>query len=372
MGRRFPTPLWLVIGCVVLGSCRSHGHRAAVPSPAPSSTTVTTAPADFAAVSVTFVSSKTGWLLGSATCGAGRCAQLWSTGDGGQRWTAVPAPPVPAALETSGETPAGVRFANGDDGWITAGGKLWATHDGGAHWNQQALGSVYALEASGGSVHAVVSQSGGDGFHFIVATSPVHTDAWRSSAIKLEAGAGPVPRPQLVLHGTAGWLVVVNRTVVGGARLQQGRWIAWKPPCDGAGTPAELAASTATDLVAFCADGMWNDRPPGMRVFVSTDAGTSFRPAPSSLPVRSVSPVAAATPSLWVVGAVDTAADHTKALLLRTADGGRTWKTVRQAGEANWLELGFTSPQQGVAIGHGHGDKLLMTFDGGQTWGPTP
>jgi photosystem II stability/assembly factor-like uncharacterized protein len=321
-------------------------------------------------VSVTFVTLKTGWLLGNASCGTAQCAQVWRTGDGGHSWTAVPSPPAPATLETSGDTPSRIRFANSDDGWISAGGKVWATHDGGAHWNQQSLEPVAALETSAGFVHAVVSESRPDGFHFLVATSPVHTDAWRPSATKLEPGAGPVPRPQLVLHGAAGWLVIVNRTVVGGARLQNGQWTAWKPPCDTAGTPVELAASTATGLVAFCADGMWNDRPTGERVLLSTDAGTSFRQVPSSLPARSVYPVAAATSGVWVVGSADTVTGHPQAVLLRTGDGGRTWKTVRQAGEETWIELGFTSPQQGVAIGHGNGDKLLMTFNAGQTWDP--
>jgi hypothetical protein len=283
---------------------------------------------------------------------------VWRTGNGGRTWNGVPAPPAPAALETSGDTPSRIRFANGDDGWISAGGKLWATHDGGAHWNQQSVEPVYALEASAGAVHAVVSQSGGDGFRFVVATSPVHTDAWRLSATKLDAGAGPVPRPQLVLHGPAGWLVVVNRTVVGGARLQKGQWVGWKPPCYGAGTPADLAASTAADLVAFCTDGTWNDRPPGERVLVSTDGGASFRQLPSTLPVHSVCPVAAAAPGVWVVGSSETVAEgRPQAVLLRTADGGRTWKTVHGAEEESWGELGFSSAQQGVVIGEGNVDR---------------
>jgi len=296
---------------------------------------------------------------------------VWHTGDGGQTWRGSPAPPAPAALETSGDTPSRIRFANADDGWVAAGGKLWATHDGGAHWDQQSVETVSAIEASAGAVHAVTAQSGADGFHFVVATSPVHTDAWRLSAVRLDAGAGPVPRPQLVLHGSAGWLVIVNRTVVGGARLQEGQWVGWKPPCDDAGTPVELAASTTADLVAFCADGMWNDRPPGERVFVSSDGGSSFRQAPTTLPVRSVYPVAAATRSAWVVGSADTEAQsQPQARLLRTADGGKTWKTVHRSGEAGWLELGFTGADQGVVIGQGNGDRLLMTFDGGQTWNP--
>jgi len=316
-----------------------------------------------------------GWVLGSAPCGPARCVQVWRTGDRGRTWTGVAVPPAkPESLETSGDGPSRIRFANTGDGWISIGGKLWATHDGGAHWKEQSVGAVSALETSAGAVHAVVTQSGSDGFRFAVATSPVHTDVWQVSDTKLEPGAGPVPRPQMVLHGSVGWVLLVNRTVVDGVRLQKGQWVRWKPPCDDAGTPAELAASTATDLVAICTDGAWNDRPPGDRVFVSTDGGSSFRQLPSKPPAGTTYPVvAAAAPGVWVVGGAETGAqDHPQALLFRTADSGRSWKTVHRAVDAQWIELGFTSPEQGVVISEGNDERgqLLMTFDGGRTWGP--
>ena len=331
-------------------------------------------PAGLDVASVTFVSLTTGWVLGGRTCGSSPCVQVWRTGDGGRTWTDVPAPPAPAPLETNAEIRPLIRFADPDDGWVAASGKLWATHDGGAHWNEQSIGSVYALEASAGAVHTVVSKSGGDGFGFGVATSPVHTDTWRVSSTKVDHGAGPVPRAQLVLHGRAGWLMIVNRAVAGGARLQNGEWVTWKPPCDGAGTPAELAASTAVDLVAFCLDGTWNDKPPGQRVLVSTDGGSSFRQLPSSPPFRDAYAVAAATPSVWVVGSAETGAGgDPKAVLRRTADGGRSWKTVHDGAEqSSWIDVGFTSVEQGVAINEGKVDRLFMTFDGGQNWGPVP
>ena len=245
----------------------------APPSPGPSGGL----PPGLDVASVTFVSLTTGWVLGGGICGASPCVQVWRTVDGGRTWTDVPAPPAPAPLATNAEVRPLIRFANPNDGWVAASGTLWATHDGGAHWNGQSIRSVYALEASAGSVHAIVPRSGGNGFGFLVATSPVHTDAWRMSATEVDHGAGPVPRAQLVLQGRSGWLVIVNRALVGGARLQNGEWVAWKAPCEGDGTPVELAASTVADLVAFCLDGTWNDRPPGQRIFVSTDGGSSFR-----------------------------------------------------------------------------------------------
>ena len=366
----------IVVGCLFLGSCQSDGRPAESASTAPSTASTTGPsgglPAGLDVASVTFVSLTTGWVLAGGTCGASPCVQVWRTGDGGRTWTDVPAPPAPAPLETNGEIRSVIRFANADDGWVAASGKLWATHDGGGHWKEQSVRSVYALEASAGAVHAVVPRSGGDGFGFLVATSPVHTDAWRMSTAEVDHGAGPVPRAQLVLHGRAGWLVIVNRAVVGGARLQNGEWRAWRPPCDGAGTPVELAASTAADLVAFCLDGTWNDRPPGQRIFVSTDGGSSFRQLPSTLAVRHAYAIAAASRAVWVVGSAETGAGgNPQAVLLRTADGGRTWTTVhRGAEQSGWIDVGFTSAEQGVAINEGEVDRLFMTFDGGQTWGP--
>jgi photosystem II stability/assembly factor-like uncharacterized protein len=311
---------------------------------------------------VTFVSLTTGWVLGTVPCGAASCAQLWKTDDGGRKWTSVPAPPVPVSQDSA----AGVReirFANPDDGWAFL-PDLWATHDGGAHWTRQPIGQVFALEAASGAVHAVVLQGGETAFS--VMTSPVHGEAWRPSATKVEVGAGPVPRAQVVLHGAAGWLLIVNRTLVGGARLDAGAWVNWQPPCADAGGAVELAASSRSDLVAFCDEGEWNDRPRAERAYVSTDAGASFRLVPTALTIRGVYPVTAASTGVWVVAGADS---NAKAVLLRTADGGRTWRTVhRENHEGGWLELGFTSPRQGVAISQGKTGKLLMTFDGGQTW----
>jgi hypothetical protein len=377
-----------VVACLAMGSCESHKRTersAPTTSSVPSSSTVSTAaptqssaatangtagglPPDFSAGSVTFVSLKTGWVLGSAPCAAARCTQVWKTADGGRTWAQVPAPPLPVSPDS--DPGAGrIRFANADDGWVW-GSDLWATHDGGAHWAKQSIGSVYALETSAGAVHGVVLSYDGTST-FGVKTSPVHSDAWRTSAIKIQAGAGPVPRAQLVLHGTAGWMVIVNRTVVGGARLENGRWVSWKPPCDDAGTPLELAASMASDLVAFCADGLWNDLPPGERIYVSTDGGSSFRRLPASPPFRDASAVAAAAPQVWVAGGAESNAQGgAQAVLFRTGDGGRTWKAVHREGGASWLDLGFTSPEQGVVISEGNVDRLLMTYDGGQTWSP--
>jgi hypothetical protein len=318
-------------------------------------------PATFSVSSASFVSLATGWALGTAPCGTASCLQLWRTGDGGKTWSQRPAPPT-SLSEGPGAGVREIRFADAEDGWAFQ-SDLWSTHDGGEHWARQSVGDVYSLEAASGVVHAVVLA--GDRPQFTVLSSPVRIDGWRPSGPELDVGAGPVPRAQLVLHGAAGWLVIVNRTVVGGARLADGRWVAWPPPCTDGGGSMALAASTASDLVAVCNEGEWNDRPHEARAYRSSDGGASFTPVTTPLPVQGAGAVAAAGPGVWVVGSSDA---QLRAVLLRTADGGRTWTTVHTDGQGGWLDIGFTSSEQGLAITGGPPGRLLMTVDAGRTW----
>jgi hypothetical protein len=116
-----------------------------------------------------------------------------------------------------------VRFADANDGWVFD-PDLWATHDGGAHWEHPALPGVaatvevQALEAAAGMVYAVVLDT--TGVH--IEGSPVSREGWELSPTTVSAGAGPIPRAQLVLQGSAGWLVETDRVVVGGARGEFG------------------------------------------------------------------------------------------------------------------------------------------------------
>jgi hypothetical protein len=268
-----------------------------------------------------------------------------------------------------------LRFANLNDGWAV-GPDLWATHDGGAHWTSVAVtgagsgGDVMDLEASAGLVHAAVSDLTKGVVR--IETSPVDRDAWQVSPTTVPLGAGPVPRAQLVLHDDVGWLVEVDRTVVGGARFEGGHWTPWSPPCAEAGGGVVLAASTAVDLVAGCDEGLWNDRPRAERAHVSTDAGTTFRPIPSPVPVEGFQAIASPVPRTYVVAGATTGAG----VLMASFDGGATWATVeRRQPETGWSDLGFTSRQQGVVVNlglDGLGGRLFMTFNGGHSWTVMP
>lgn len=330
-------------------------------------------PVDFAAASATFVSPQTGWVLGTAPCGSGLCTSLVRTRDGGKTWVAIPAP----AADLSVAQPSGVakiRFADADNGWAF-GPELWATHDGGAHWSRSTpLGlekghTVSDLAAAAGVVHASVVDTNG----VRILTSPVRTDDWQSSSTTVPLGAGPAPQAQLVLQGSAGWLIQVNRTVIGGARLSDSSWIPWQPPCAAAGGPAYLAAPSATDLVAVCNEGMWTGATQAVRAYASSDGGTTFHPIGVALPLSCCAAVASGQPGVAVVA--ENSGDGT-ASLQANLHAGSTWTRVYrgQSGQS-WTDLAFTGPSQGVAVAvqaNPHVGSLLMTLDGGRTWRIVP
>lgn len=350
------------------------------PSPASSPTSPDVIPADFQPLSVTFVSANMGWVLGSAGCGANTCPVIVRTLDGGRTWTRIAAPDT--TLEAmndhrGGPGGFGLRFADQLDGWAF-GHVLWDTHDGGLTWKQVAIpglpdGSLVALEASAGNVQVTgFADAGG----FRMATSPVSSDSWRLSTVTVPAGAGPVPQPQLVLQGQAGWLIENDRVVTGGARLVGGAWQAWQPPCLDVLGPATLAAANAQDVTAVCDVGLWGT-PQGDHLYRSSNGGQTFVETGPRLPVDGVVSIAAPSSSAIVVAGYGPNAAGAE--VVASTDGGLTWTVALspgQLGTSSVSYLGFTTATQGVLItSNGGGNspeltQLLMTRDGGRTWTP--
>jgi hypothetical protein len=332
----------------------------------------------FRAESATFVSARTGWVLGSAPCGTSRCLVLLRTEDGGASWTQVQAPPIPGPFPStaSGVLGAAVRFADRDDGWVfrptgsppdggaADGETVFVTHDGGGHWAPAPVVvpadgfGIADLEASGGVAQVVFTAS-----PVAIESSPVGTDEWALSPTTLVLGAGPVPWEQLVLQGAAGWVIENDRVVVAGARLVGGAWQPWSPPCAATGGQAYLAASDPDHLAAVCDEGVFADGPERVVLELSDDGGTTFRTVAGTLPVSSfVGPVASPAP-----GVVLAAAAGSSGGILASFDSGASWAVVSRgdAGQG-YLQLGFTTSTQGLAI-EADG-RMLMTFDGGHQW----
>jgi len=262
-----------------------------------------------------------------------------------------------------------VRFANPQDGWIVASTdtapytELWATHNGGSRWEAVTLpaalanASISDLETSGGEVYASFC---GDPVR--IGASPVTVNAWTPSPTTLQIGAGPVCGDQMVLQGADGWLMNVDRTVIDGARLADGAWSPWTPPCEASGGPGELAASDPNHLVAVCDGGEYGG-PAGVLTSLSTDGGSTFVPGPQSLPQDDYGPSASPSPGVIIL------ASSEQGDLLGSFDGGEKWSPVYSPlSSEGWTYLGFTTSTQGVAIAEG--GTMVMTFDGGHAWAP--
>jgi photosystem II stability/assembly factor-like uncharacterized protein len=370
--------LALLVGCTdsVAPSSRTSSPTASGPKvtssaepsiPGASPSPPVTSEIAFRPLSVTFISLQTGWVLGTRQCGQEICAALRQTTDAGRTWADVSPPPATVTF-TAQSGVREVRFADPDDGWVF-GSELWATHDGGAHWRQQDLPGasagnylVSSLETSAGVVHAAVI----DPPSVTMYSSPVGSDSWQISPTRIEMGAGPVPHAQIVLQRSAGWIVEVDRTVIGGARLVDGSWMAWQPPCSSAGGGVRLAVASTTSLVAICDEGVWVGGPPVTRAYFSADGGGTFKQAIGKLPLYAGSAVATGTPGTAVVGY--TGSDGV-AQMLATFDRGATWTTVYRGPAGLMTFIGFTSSSQGVAILDSQSTGLmLMTFDGGRSW----
>src|SRR5579871_2265423 len=319
-------------------------------------------PAGFHPTSVTFVSANEGFVLGSAPCASAPCTSLLRTVDGGRTWVGVPAPRSANVSE--------VRFANGVDGWAW-GPELWVTHDGALTWHQLTVpgadGRVYDLEAAAGTVHMAVFE----GRSFEVATAAVRSDVFTLSSVAASVlvGGGPVPTVQLVLQGSTGWMIEVDRTVVGGLRLVNGVWQQWTPPCFDANGTAVLAASSATELVAACDQGVWGPATPmGERLWVSHDGGSTWTDVGPVPVVPHAEVVASSGGAVAVAGAPEGAGGEQ---VMTTFDGGRSWTyAVRVNTVMSARDLGFTTTSQGVVVltESGQPGQLWMTRDGGHTW----
>jgi hypothetical protein len=387
----------------------------------------------FHPLSVTFVSLRTGWSLGTVPCRAsGACLVLEKTTNAGRTWAGEPLPQALVASadrSVSNGVPKGspgrtalpavlygpyglnVRFADALDGWVYGGlassslsqaAVLWSTHDGGGTWHHVALlpghiqtgeEVIFDLEAAGGTSYAMVPKSGGG---VSVESSPVRSDNWHvdsTPALNSPAGGGE-QEGSFVFQGGKGWLVEGNdRGVTGSARLLRAggdKWAAWAPPCAKVGDSFFVpAASTSADLVDVCQMGgfaspLSKSAPRGATLgsywlYSSSNGGQSFSSGQrlGGGNYRFDGLIASPRPGSVFVGSGPAGGSGpgggSGQELLASFDGGRSWASVYKG---DFFYLGFTSPDQGVGLlgpstGNGPGTEMVMTFDGGAHWSRT-
>ena len=375
-------------------SAAGHHHHRQQPSataqPSPGTATPSTAPPpappNFAATSVTFVGTATGYLLGQAgtpgQCGPPKpyiCTSLAGTDDGGKTWHGVSAPVTGAAKGPNGVSQ--IRFYNTSDGWAF-GPQLWATHNGGRSWQQISTGGlrVTALETAGQRVFAVWAQCSGTGASWAAGCTgqALYSAAPGSNRWAPVPGAaaslnlnGTASAAALMLTGSRGYLLPPSGVLVSGPVSNAGGWAPVTGavvPClpgaaqaDGQPSGALLAAAGTSGLVLVCPDAA-----AGRVVYTSTDAGHTWQRA-GLAPAVGTATSAAGTSTGSIVLA-------TTAGIEVSTDGGATWAAASGAlPPGGFSYVGMTTADQGVAVPADTSvHAVWLTYDGGATWHESP
>jgi hypothetical protein len=285
-----------------------------------------------------------------------------------------------------------IHFANKRDGWIFGllrnGPIFWSTHDGGKKWLQLSTalmgpyGSIYDIESTGQTAFLIAQNKAS---RVSLESSPVGRDDWhtvRAPTLNLPAG-GAEPGGSIVLKGKTGWLVVGNdRGVSGSARLTNGSWVKWTPPCYSVGNSfVAPVAITTHDLMVVCQMGGYasplsKTAPPGAKLqsnwlYFSKNGGRTFTHGAELHPTLELDDLLAIpSPGVIVLGRILQDNTNNTKQLVRSIDDGREWTVVYHGG---WVtSLAFQSPKQGAALVQRTSatNSMIMTFDGGRHWTP--
>ena len=306
---------------------------------------------------VSFVSATVGWALGFRWLedpDDNYASVLYRTIDGGATWS--------VQRIWDAQQLRAIGFADASTGWAVGdGGRILSTADGGATWTAQNAGAeadLYAL--------CVVSASrvwaAGDGILETTDGGATWTqratlDVWNNSFTSVDSdGAGRI--------AATGWYYpdetelkpcgMIATSADGGAT--------WSAHFDGEyldGVFASVAFSSPTGVCAVGETGA---------VVRSTDGGTTWT-GREPLALRELSGVDFADmQNGWAVGAYYGPGEPSS-LVLRTADGGATWKEAVFS-PGNWgaglSAVDFVSRRVGYAVGDA--GLVLRSGDGGAHW----
>jgi hypothetical protein len=355
-------------------------------------------PPNFAASSVTFVSTSTGWVIGQGKtpgqCGPPNpyiCTSLAGTSNGGQTWHGVPAPVTGAPNGGTGVSQ--VRSLDGANGWAF-GPQLYATHNGGQTWTKIATHGmrVTGLETVNGRAFAIWARCAGTGpdfaadcTSFSLYSTPAGQDAWAPVAgvASLSNAAGTAASAQLVLTGGRGYLLAPDGELISGPVTGPAHWrpvttllgIPVTLPCapgaaESGGHPlAAMLASTGPGLALLCPGQVSGNRQV-KALYYSVDGGRTWTPA-GMAPGRGIAMSLSGTPGGPVLVATSDGIDVS---WNAPGNGILAWHAGRgAAAPGGYSYVGMTTSGQGVAVPVDVGlDAVWFTYDGGAHWQESP
>ena len=328
-------------------------------------------PAGLRAASVTFVSTREAFVLGTAPCKQAPCTSIARTLDRGVSWRGLPAPVVPLGEPYTSTGPAvwGIRFATPGHGFVFGNG-LWVTTDGGEHWSAVTSpgGAILSLEIIDHQVLAVTARHGPNGLTgWTLSRRALGGGPWtRITALADNSGAGGIATQAGVAAVVDGSSVLV--TTNGGLTVTR-----HATPCPAPGAPLPAVTSVAVEAphgLALLCTGQGYTGHTDKTVYVSGNLGATWKLAGHPASSGDGGMIAAAAPGHLTIATASVAS-----WLYYSASSGTTWRTavIYPDGGQGWNDLGFTTTRDGVVI-HGHpayGDmlgQLLLTGNGGLTW----
>lgn len=299
--------------------------------------------------------------------------------DGGAKWTRESLPPTGADIQQ-------VDFPTSSEGFAITGnvdgGTLWRTSDGGAHWNKVPTPAGGVQSASFGSAstgwiglaNGDIDRSGDGGAHWSTVFHPggpypgrplVQAVSNQAAWALMIGGSGMSQTSYSVFRTTDGvtWKPVQGVSTAGAGPAPDGATKAPKGPGSSAGPMVALNANQAVVTGVCEACGM------GSGQVSSTDnGGSSWNTYPTVQNGMSM-PTSVSFVSLsngWML-------DNTVgggAFLLRTTDGGQTWREVYPMVHPHPIEgVSFLNANVGYGLGvPGNASAVLKSTNGGQTW----
>jgi photosystem II stability/assembly factor-like uncharacterized protein len=295
-------------------------------------------PKGFVPLSVSFVSTQTGWALGNTTCSKPTCTSVVRTRDGGKTWKGTPAP-VGATSQ--------IRFVDVLHGYAF-GNDLFSTDDGGAHWTRlPTTGRVASLEVGHGKVWAVEAGQVLSGSVGGVLKPFMDLPKGVSGSVVLHGAYVYVALAKIDQASTGPSVVVSQDGSHSFTRLAV--------PCSDSQIPY-LAAASDTHLSLVCQENEGAAGQQPKHYFTSVDAGAHWSPKRAD-PAQIVGTTLAATSTATFVG-------NSRTGLEVTRDGGTTWTSSLRS-DSGCTYVGFVSSTLGEAL---VGDRLELTRDAGRSW----
>jgi hypothetical protein len=325
-------------------------------------------PTGFRAASVTFVSTREAFVLGTAPCTHAPCTLIVRTRDRGVSWRGLPAPVVPLGEPgVTGPAVWGIRFATPEHGFVFGNG-LWVTTDGGERWSAAPYpgGSIMSLEIIDRQVLAVTMRRRGTAGNatWALLRRPITGGAWTRLVTQATAIGNIATQGRLaaILDGS-------SVLVTGNGGLTTTRHAL---PCTTSAlpVPTSVAVMAARGLALLCT-GQGYTGHTDKTVYVSFNLGATWKLAGHPDSGGDGGMIAASAPGHLTITTASAAS-----WLYSSGNNGATWRTaaIYPDGGVGWNDLGFTTTRDGVVI-HGpaflYGDRpgqLLLTGSGGLTW----